>query len=84
MAQDSWAQDSWAQDALARDGRNGAQERRRQDRRQGAPASLVPAAFLVQLAASHAGIGPFAGRDRETPFEAARLYREAATRRVVR
>jgi hypothetical protein len=74
MAKDGWAKDGW----------NGTQERRRQDPRQSAPASLVPAAFLVQLAASHAGIGPFAGRDRETPFEAARRYREAAARRAAR
>jgi hypothetical protein len=38
--------------------------------------SRVPAAFLVQLAASQAGIGPFAGRDRETPFIGARRYYE--------
>jgi hypothetical protein len=36
----------------------------------------VPAAFLIQLAASQAGIGPFAGRDRETPFIGARRYYE--------
>lgn len=55
---------------------DGLQERRRTERR--SPASLVPAAFLVQLAASHAGIGPFARRDRETPAAAAGLYRKAA------
>lgn len=41
----------------------------------------VPAAFLVQLAASQAGIGPFARRDRETPFIGARLYYEGMARR---
>jgi hypothetical protein len=44
-------------------------------------ASRVPAAFLVQLAASQAGIGPFAGRDRETPFIGARRYYEGVARR---
>lgn len=45
----------------------------------------VPAAFLVQLAASQAGIGPFAGRDRETPFIGARRYYEGlAERRLPR
>lgn len=44
-------------------------------------ASRVPAAFLVQLAASQAGIGPFAGRDRETPFIGARRYYEGLARR---
>ena len=56
---------------------NGFPERRRAQRRS-PPAPLVPAAFLVQLAASHAGIGPFARRDRETPAVAAGLYRKAA------
>jgi len=64
------------QDGRAKDGWNGVQERRRTERRS-APAAFVPAAFLVQLAASHAGIGPFAGRDRETPLAAARHYRDA-------
>ncbi|MGE7468364.1 hypothetical protein ACQKLX_02910 [Bosea sp. NPDC003192] len=41
----------------------------------------VPSAFLVQLAASQAGIGPFAGRDRETPFIGARRYYEGMARR---
>lgn len=41
----------------------------------------VPAAFLVQLAASQAGIGPYAGRDRETPFIGARRYYEGMARR---
>ncbi|KRE20692.1 hypothetical protein ASE66_07560 [Bosea sp. Root483D1] len=41
----------------------------------------VPAAFLVQLAASQAGIGPFAGRDRETPFIGARRYYEGIASR---
>ncbi|WP_332680550.1 hypothetical protein [Bosea sp. (in: a-proteobacteria)] len=59
---------------MARDDWSGSPERRRVERR-GLPAPLVPAAFLVQLAASHAGIGPFAGRDRETPAAAAGLYR---------
>lgn len=40
----------------------------------------VPAAFLVQIAASQAGIGPFAGRDRETPFVGARRYYEVMAR----
>jgi hypothetical protein len=44
-------------------------------------ASKVPAAFLVQLAASQAGIGPFASRDRETPFIGARRYYEGIARR---
>ncbi|WID99128.1 hypothetical protein QO058_13295 [Bosea vestrisii] len=43
--------------------------------------SRVPAAFLVQLAASQAGIGPFAGRDRETPFIGARRYYEVMAQR---
>jgi hypothetical protein len=43
--------------------------------------SRVSAAFLVQLAASQAGIGPFAGRDRETPFVGARRYYEGIARR---
>lgn len=43
--------------------------------------SRVPAAFLVQMAASQAGIGPFAGRDRETPFIGARRYYEGLARR---
>lgn len=38
------------------------------------------AMLLLQLAASHAEIGPFARRERETPDVAARLYRAAATR----
>lgn len=42
--------------------------------------SRVPAAFLIQLAASQAGIGPFAGRDRETPFVGARRYYEVMAR----
>ncbi|CAN7474812.1 hypothetical protein LJR090_003902 [Bosea sp. LjRoot90] len=41
----------------------------------------VPAAFLVQLAASQAGIGPFARRDRETPFIGARRYYEGIASR---
>jgi hypothetical protein len=41
----------------------------------------IPAAFLVQLAASQAGIGPFAGRDRETPFIGARRYYEGIASR---
>lgn len=45
------------------------------------PDPRVPAAFLVQLAASQAGIGPFAGRDRETPFIGARRYYEGMARR---
>jgi hypothetical protein len=45
-----------------------------------APASDL-AMILLQLAASQAEIGPFARRRRETPQEAARLYREAAQRR---
>lgn len=48
---------------------------------QGEPVPRVPAAFLVQLAASQAGIGPFAGRDRETPFIGARRYYEGMARR---
>lgn len=44
-------------------------------------APRVPAAFLVQLAASQAGIGPFAGRDRETPFIGARRYYEGLARK---
>ncbi len=56
---------------------NGFPERRRTERRS-PPAAVVPAAFLVQLAASQAGIGPFARRDRETPAAAAGLYRKAA------
>ncbi|KUL93498.1 hypothetical protein DK26_21770 [Bosea sp. WAO] len=52
-------------------------ERRRAERRS-PPAMVVPAAFLVQLAASQAGIGPFARRGRETPAIAAGLYRKAA------
>lgn len=45
------------------------------------PTPSVPAAFLVQLAASQAGIGPFAGHDRETPFIGARRYYEGIARR---
>ena len=56
---------------------DGVRERRRTERRK-PPTALVPAAFLVQLAASHAGIGPFARRDRETPAAATSLYRKAA------
>ena len=41
----------------------------------------VPAAFLVQLAASQAGIGPFARNDRETPFIGARRYYEGMAQR---
>jgi hypothetical protein len=41
----------------------------------------VPAAFLVQLAASQAGVGPFARRDRETPFIGARRYYEGIASR---
>lgn len=41
----------------------------------------VPAVFLVQLAASQAEIGPFAGRDRETPLVGARRYHEGLARR---
>ncbi|MGX1789738.1 hypothetical protein ACWIGM_23520 [Bosea sp. NPDC055332] len=43
--------------------------------------TCVSAAFLVQLAASHAGIGPFARRDRETPFIGARRYYEGLASR---
>lgn len=56
---------------------NGSSERRSSERRR-PHAPLVPAAFLVQLAASHAGIGPFARRCLETPAAAAGLYRKAA------
>jgi hypothetical protein len=56
---------------------NGFPERRSAERRR-PPAMVVPAAFLVQLAASQAGIGPFARRGRETPAIAAGLYRKAA------
>lgn len=56
----------------------GTPDRRRAERRKTVSPDAVPAAFLVQLAASHAGIGPFAARDLATPMEAARLYREAA------
>ncbi|MBA4223506.1 MAG: hypothetical protein C0458_22475 [Methylobacterium sp.] len=45
------------------------------------PLPRVPAVFLVQLAASQAGIGPFAGRDRETPFIGARRYYEGLAQR---
>lgn len=45
------------------------------------PVPRVPAAFLVQLAASQAGIGPFAGRGRETPFIGARRYYEGMAQR---
>ncbi|MEN5081973.1 hypothetical protein ABE438_05775 [Bosea sp. TWI1241] len=38
----------------------------------------VPAALIVQMAASRAEIGPFAGAGRATPAEAARAYRQAA------
>jgi hypothetical protein len=62
----------------------GTHERRRAERRRTAPAGTVPAAFLVQLIASHAGIGPFATRDLATPLEAARRYREAAGAGVTR
>ncbi len=48
---------------------------------QEAPTPSVPAAFLVQLAASQAGIGPFARRDRETPFIGARRYYEGMAQR---
>ena len=51
---------------------NGFPERRKSERRS-LDAALVPAAFLVQLAASHAGIGPFAKRNLETPAAAADL-----------
>ena len=56
---------------------NGFPERRSAERRR-PPAMVVPAAFLVQLAASHAGIGPFAKRNLETPAAAAGFYRRAA------
>lgn len=56
---------------------NGFPERRKSERRS-LDAALVPAAFLVQLAASHAGIGPFAKRNLETPAAAAGFYRRAA------
>lgn len=49
------------------------------DQEESAP--RVPAAFLIQLAASQAGIGPFAGRDRETPFVGARRYYEGVALR---
>lgn len=49
--------------------------------RQEEPPPRVPAAFLVQLAASQAGVGPFAGRDRETPFVGARRYYEGMAQR---
>lgn len=49
------------------------------DREEAIP--CVPAALLVQMAASRAGIGPFAGRDRETPFIGARRYYEGLARR---
>lgn len=62
----------------------GTHERRRTERRKAVAADAVPAAFLVQLAASHAGIGPFAARDLATPMEAARRYREAAGASVTR
>jgi hypothetical protein len=42
----------------------------------------MPAMLLIQIAASHAGIGLFAGRDRETPQTAAGRYRAAAQRTV--
>lgn len=42
-----------------------------------------PAILLVQIAASHAEIGPFARRGQETPQAAARCY-EAAARRSAR
>lgn len=45
--------------------------------------SRVPAAFLVQLAASQVGLGPFAERNRETPFIGARRYYEGLARRGV-
>lgn len=38
------------------------------------PARFVPAGLLVQLAASHAAIGPFARTARETPQRAAWSY----------
>lgn len=56
---------------------NDPSERHNSERRR-PHAPLVPAAFLVQLAASHAGIGPFARRSLETPAAAAGLYRKAA------
>lgn len=40
----------------------------------------MPAMLLIQIAASHAGVGAFAGRDRETPQAAAGHYRAAARR----
>lgn len=60
----------------------GTHDRRRTERRK--PADAVPAAFLVQLAASHAGIGPFAARDLATPMEAARRYAETAESTMAR
>lgn len=43
---------------------------------------FVPAPLLVQLAASHAGIGPFARQGRETPAAAALGYRRTALRLI--
>jgi hypothetical protein len=48
-----------------------------------APAPRVFLAFLVQLAACHARIGPFADGARATPFAGAGCYR-AASRRTLR
>ena len=56
----------------------GLHDRRRAERRKPVAPDAVPAAFLVQLAASHAGLGPFAARDLATPMEAARRYADAA------
>jgi hypothetical protein len=49
------------------------------DRCRSGDGPVMPAMLLIQIAASHAGIGPFAGRDRETPQAAAGFY-EAAGR----
>lgn len=40
----------------------------------------MPAMLLIQIAASHAGIGSFAGRDRETPQAAAGQYQATMQR----
>jgi len=64
---------------------SGAQKPAADAARQDEAGARVPAAFLVQLAASAAGIGPFARRDRETPFIGARRYYESiANRRLPR
>lgn len=40
----------------------------------------VPAAFIVQLAAGHAGIGPYSARGRATPAVARACYQAAQKR----